>query len=82
MSRSTISSGDVRPGKCFLSTGPKPVVLRVRSVREGVVEFERMSQKKTAREAQGQAPLTEFLSGLQREVGCDFQPGADAGPRG
>lgn len=77
-----ISPGDVRPGKCFLSTGSSPIVLRVRSVREGLVDFERISQKGRAREALGQAPLPEFLSGLKREVGCDFRLDSDPASRG
>lgn len=71
-----IAPGDVRPGKCFLSTGPKPQVMRVRSVKAGTVDFERLPETtKPGRVSQGQAPLDEFLAGLEREVGCDFQPG-------
>ncbi len=71
-----ISEADVRAGKCFLTAGSKPQVLRVCAVRDGVVEFEALAQAgRAGRNSRGEAPTAEFLAGLTREVGCDHQPG-------
>lgn len=68
-----LTTEDLRAGKCFLSEGAKPQVLRVRSVSEGLVRYEVLGRK---RFTTGETPAVEFLSGVVREVGCDYQPGA------
>lgn len=70
-----IAAADIRPGKCFLSQGAKPSVVRVVSVQDGVVRFEaRLRPRVWTR--RDQATMSEFAAGLLREVGSDFQPGA------
>ena len=75
-----VRSEDVRPGKCFLSNGDKPRIVRVLSVQEGLVRFE--ARSRTARRswgARGETALPEFVAGLAREVGSDFL--LDGAPR-
>ena len=69
-----IAVSDVRPGKCFLSQGARPQVVRVLSVHDGLVRFE-ARQRRNAWGARGEAAVPEFIAGLVREVGSDFQPG-------
>ena len=69
-----IAAADVRPGKCFLSQGAKPQVVRVLSVRDGLVHFE-ARQRRRVWTARGEAAVPEFIAGLVREVGSDFEPG-------
>ena len=64
-----VAASDVRPGKCFLSEGSKP--------QDGLARFE-ARQRRKAWTARGEAAVPEFIAGLVREVGSDFQPG-DAG---
>ena len=35
-----VQTADIRPGKCFLSQGAKPQVVRVLAVSDGLVRFE------------------------------------------
>ena len=73
-----VEQADVRPGKCFLSQGVKPSVVRVLAVNDGVVRFE--ARAKHARwSGRAEAAMPEFLAGLLREGGSDFQP--ELGPR-
>ena len=68
---------DLRAGKCFLSAGAKPQVLRIRGVQSGAVHFEAITRGPNSRSVKGETPLEEFLAGVQREVGCDFVPGSE-----
>ena len=70
-----IAAADIRPGKCFLSEGAKPQVVRVLSVRDGLVRFEGRSRRKSW-SRRGETAVSEFVAGLTREVGSDFEPGA------
>lgn len=70
----SIATADVRPGKCFLSEGARPQVVRVTSVRDGLVHFEaRLRPGTWSRRAEAAVP--EFIAGVIKEVGSDFQPG-------
>ena len=73
-----IDVGDLRPGKCFLSQGAKPQVVRVLEVRDGLVRFEARASRRTW-SGRTDVSVPEFMAGLVREVGSDFLPGA--GPR-
>ena len=73
-----VQTADIRPGKCFLSQGAKPSVVRVLAVRNGVVRFEARA-KRSGWAGRAEAALPEFLAGLVREVGSDYEP--QAGPR-
>lgn len=42
----SIQLGDLRPGKCFLSQGAKPQMVRVTSVRDGLVRFEARTSRR------------------------------------
>lgn len=70
-----IAAADIRPGKCFLIQGAKPSVVRVLSVKDGVVRFESKLRPRVWTR-RGEAPVSEFVGGLLKEVGSDFQPGA------
>lgn len=67
---------DIRPGKCFLSQGARPHVVRVLSVRDGLVRFEARVRRR-AWTGRGETAVPEFVAGLLREVGSDFEPGAE-----
>ncbi len=74
-----VQIGDVRPGKCFLSHGAKPQVIRVLSVRNGLVRFEARTKPHTRTwSSGGEIALPEFVTGLLREVGSDFEPTSGA----
>ena len=73
-----VDTADIRPGKCFLSQGAKPSVVRVLTVQGGVVRFEARA-KRAGWSVRSEAALPEFIAGLVREVGSDYQP--DGGPR-
>lgn len=77
-----VAIGDVRPGVCFLKQGAKPQVVRVLAVRDGVVRFEaRAPEKRRAWSHQNDITMPDFLAGLVREVGSDFDPALGrAGP--
>ena len=70
----SVAAADIRPGKCFLSQGAKPSVIRVLSVRDGVVRFE-AKLRRAVWTRRGEAPVSEFVAGLLKEVGSDFRPG-------
>ena len=67
-----VSVSDVRPGKCFLSRGAKPQVVRVVAVRDGLVSFEARARGRSW-SSRSEAAAPEFVAGLVREVGSDFQ---------
>ena len=71
-----IEVGDLRPGKCFLSQGAKPQVVRVIGVRDGLVRFEARANRRTW-SGRTDVSVPEFMAGLVREVGSDFTPGAE-----
>lgn len=73
-----VQTADVRPGKCFLSQGAKPQVVRVLAVRDGLVRFEARA-KRSVWSGRSEAALPEFVAGLLREVGSDYRP--ETGPR-
>lgn len=75
----SVQVADIRPGKCFLSQGAKPQVVRVLGVRDGLVRFEART-KPGARtwSARGETAVPEFVAGLVREVGSDYEPAAGA----
>lgn len=73
----TPSAADVRPGKCFLRVGSKPQVVRVLSVNDGRVGFEARLRRR-AWSARSETEVIEFVGGLVKEVGSDFDP-SDAG---
>ena len=70
-----VESADVRPGKCFLSQGARPSVVRVLAVHDGVVRFEARA-KRAGWSGRAEAALPEFVAGVVREVGSDYQPGS------
>jgi hypothetical protein len=70
-----VGLADVRAGKCLVSAGPKPRVLRILSVTRDVVRFEAL-KRKHVRASTGEAACEEFLQGVLREVGCDYDPAA------
>ena len=61
----------VRPGKCFLSQGVKPQVVRVLSVRDGLVQFKARSRR-NGWAARAETAVPEFVDGLLKEVGSDY----------
>ena len=69
-----LSVGDVRPGKCFTTKGPRHYVLRVATVDAGGVAYESRGPKarKGAWSGRLQLDLEAFLAELDREVGCDY----------
>ena len=69
----TIAAADVRPGKCFLSQGGKPQVVRVLSVRDGLARFEARQRRRTWT-GPGETAMLKFVSGLLKEVGSDYEP--------
>ena len=74
-----IQVGDLRPGKCFLSQGAKPQVVRVLSVRDGLVRFEARASRR-AWSGRGDMAVSEFMAGRVREAGSDFTPSAEPRP--
>ena len=68
-----VDNADIRPGKCFLSQGAKPSVVRVLTVQDGVVRFEARA-KRTGWSGRTEAALPDSVAGLVREVGSDHQP--------
>ena len=70
-----VVASDVRPGKCFVSVGDRPQVMRVKALREGVVSFEARGEKAKKGEwpIRGEAPVPEFVSGALKEVGMDYK---------
>ena len=71
-----VDTADIRPGKCFLSKGARPQVVRVLAVCDGVVRFEARA-KRAGWSGRAEATLPEFIAGLLREVGSDYQPRAE-----
>lgn len=71
-----VQTADIRPGKCFLSQGAKPQVVRVLAIHDGLVRFEARA-KRAGWSGRTEAALPEFLAGLVREVSSDYQPSAD-----
>ena len=71
-----VQTAAIRPGKCFLSQGLKPQVVRVLAIRDGIVRFEARARR-ASWSGRGQTALPEFAAGLVREVGSDYQPSAD-----
>ena len=69
-----LSVGDVRPGKCFTTRGPRPEVRRVASVDAGAVVYQSRGPKarKGVWSGKLQLDLHAFLAELDREVGCDW----------
>ena len=71
-----VQTADIRPGKCFLSQGAKPQVVRVLAINDGLVRFEARA-KRASWSGRGETALPEFAAGLVREVGSDYQPSVD-----
>lgn len=69
-----LSAGDVRPGKCFTTSGPRPEVRRITTVIGDLVIYQSRGFKarKAAWSGKLELQLDAFLAELDREVGCDY----------
>lgn len=69
-----LSVGDVRPGKCFTTRGPRLKVRRVASVDASEVVYQSRGSKarKGAWSGKLQLDLEAFLAEVDREVGGDY----------
>ena len=68
-----VSTGDVRPGKCFTARADGRV-RRVQAVNKGAVTYEVRSHKgpRTSGSRGSEMPVSDFVAEVDREVGCDF----------
>ena len=70
-----VSTRDVRPGKCFLSEGVRPQVVRVLAVEQGSVRYEaRSPTRRRAWAGRTNMSVPDFAAGLIREVSSDYEP--------
>ena len=69
----TVSTADVRPGKCFTARVDGRV-RRVQTVRDGAVTYEVRSGKgaRVSWSKAAEMQISDFVAEVAREVGCDF----------